>query len=49
MNEARHVAIAVRNDYRNVREYDKVVNWFDTLYPSGRLTLPLATVSVTGY
>ena len=49
MPDAKHLAIAVRNDYRDSRDFFKVVNWFDTLYTSGRLTLPLATVTVIGY
>ena len=41
--------IAVRNKYRVSPDYDKVVSFFDTLYSSGRLGLPLSNVTVAGY
>lgn len=56
MNDVSYLAIAVRNTYtsgttkRSVsRDFDRVVTWFDTLYASGRITLPLAGVLIVGY
>jgi hypothetical protein len=41
MQDAEHLAVAVRNRYRESDDYRKVVSFFDTLYASGRLDLPL--------
>ena len=49
MADAQHIAIAVRNDYLGSKDFIRIVNWFDTLYTSGRLVLPLSTVTVIGY
>ena len=49
MQDAQHLVIAVRNRYRASNDYEKVVSFLDTLYSSGRLTLPLQTISVVGY
>jgi hypothetical protein len=42
------LTIAVRNKYRVSHDYDKVVGFFDTLYASGRLGLPLSTLIFVG-
>ena len=44
-----YLAIAVRNRYRSNNDFEKVETFFDTLYVSGRLRLPLAGVLVIGY
>ena len=49
MQDAEHLMIAVRNKYRVSQDYAKVVSFFDTLYASGRLQLPLQTVTIVGY
>lgn len=49
MQDAEHLMIAVRTRYRASHDYAKVVSFFDTLYASGRLPLPLSTVTVVGY
>lgn len=49
MQDAQHLVIAVRNTYRASNDYEKVVNFFDTLYSSGRLALPLESVTAVGY
>ena len=45
--------IAVRNEYRygksRSRDFDYVTRFLDTLYASGRLTLPLQGILVIGY
>lgn len=49
MHEVNFLAIAVRNKYRNNRDYEKVQTFFETLYASQRLTLPLKGILVIGY
>lgn len=49
MQTIEHLAIAVRNRYRSSNDFEKVATFFDTLYASGRLRLPLAGVLVIGY
>ena len=47
------LAIAVRNLYegggQNSRDFERVVTFFDTLYASNRLQLPLTSVVIIGY
>lgn len=49
MHDVEYCAIAVRNLYVSSKDYEKVVSFFETLYPSRRLTLPLKGVLVIGY
>jgi len=49
MQRVRHAAIAVRNNYRGHDDYSSVCTFFDTLYASSRLRLPLEGVLVLGY
>jgi len=49
MHDVQYCAIAVRNLYIKSRDFDKVVAFFETLYTSGRLKLPLKGVLVLGY
>jgi hypothetical protein len=42
-------AVAVRNQHRNDKNFDAVCRFFDTLYASNRLQLPLHGVLVIGY
>ena len=44
-----HLAIAVRNRYRNSDDFSKVENFLETLYVSGRLQLPLKGILLIGY
>jgi len=53
MDEVEYLAIAVRNLYvaegvRN-RDFDRVVTFFDTLYASQRVRLPLKGILILGY
>lgn len=53
MDDVDYLAIAVRNKYiaagiRNP-DFDRVVIFFDTLYASNRMVLPLKGVLVLGY
>jgi hypothetical protein len=49
MQNTHHLMIAVRNNYRGSDDFKKVVSFFETLYASGRLTLPLASITIIGY
>ncbi len=49
MHEVNYLAIAVRNKYRNSRDYEKLQTFFETLYASQRLTLPLKGILIIGY
>jgi hypothetical protein len=49
MQEARHLVIAVRKDYRGHKDFDAVINFMETLYASSRLQLPLQSVTIVGY
>jgi len=44
-----YLAIAVRQNYRGNKDYEKVIAFFDTLYASNRLSLPLKGVLIIGY
>ena len=49
MHDVDYCAIAIRNQYIKSRDFDKVVSFFETLYASGRLQLPLKGVLIIGY
>lgn len=53
MKDVAHLGIAVRNLYEGggakSRDFERVVTFFDTLYASNRLKLPLTSVVVIGY
>jgi hypothetical protein len=53
MDEVEYLAIAVRNLYEAAgiknRDFESVVTWFETLYASRRLELPLRGILVVGY
>ena len=49
MSDVEYLVIAVRNIYRKNPDFDKVIAFFDTLYVSGRLTLPLKGILIIGY
>jgi hypothetical protein len=44
-----YLILAVRNLYRGKDDFEKVVTFFDTLYASDRIKLPLKGVAVLGY
>ena len=44
-----YLIMAVRNIYRGKDDFEKVVTFFDTLYASDRIKLPLKGVAVLGY
>ncbi len=43
------LAIAVRNTYRGNKDFERVATFFETLYASQRLALPLEGVLIVGY
>ena len=49
MQDVDHVVIAVRNDYRGKNDFTAVVAFFDALYASRRMVLPLKGVLILGY
>lgn len=49
MQDAEHLVIAVRNTYRGLNDFATVVNFFETLYASARLQLPLKSITIVGY
>lgn len=49
MQGVQYLAIAVRNVYRTSADFEKVFTFFDTLYKSNRLSLPLKGILIVGY
>ena len=49
MYEVDYLVIAVRKDYKGNPDFQKVITYFDTLYASGRLQLPLKGILIIGY
>ena len=49
MQDVRYLGIAVRNLYRSSKDFEKVFMFFDTLYKSHRLSLPLQGILIIGY
>jgi hypothetical protein len=49
MNEVKYLCIAVRKRYREQNDFEKVVIYFEALYASNRLELPLKGILVVGY
>jgi hypothetical protein len=49
MDEVEYLALAVRNVYRKNNDFNRVCVFFDTLYASRRLELPLKGILIIGY
>jgi len=49
MYEVDYLIVAVRKDYRGNPDFQNVITFFDTLYASGRLALPLKGILIIGY
>jgi allophanate hydrolase subunit 1 len=49
MYEVDYLIIAVRKDYKGNPDFQNVITFFDTLYASGRLALPLNGILIIGY
>lgn len=44
-----YLMIAVRNDYGRNPDFEKIYNFFETLYINDRLQLPLKGIVLIGY
>ncbi len=49
MQDVDYLVIAVRNKYKSSKDFDRVFTFFDTLYKSNRLHLPLKGILIIGY
>lgn len=49
MHDVRYLAIAIRNTYRGSNDFERVCRFFDTLFASNRLRLPLEGILLIGY
>lgn len=49
MHDVEFLILAVRNDYRDSDDFEKVYTFLETLYISGRLVLPLKGITLIGY
>lgn len=49
MHDVDYLVIAVRNTYRDSEDFSKVVSFFETMYASSRLKLPLKGILIVGY
>lgn len=49
MHDVDNLVIAVRNTYQKVEDFEVVTTFFETLYASGRLQLPLKNILIIGY
>jgi hypothetical protein len=49
MHDVEYLIIAVRKTYRKRNDFDQVTRFFDTLYASRRLELPLKGIMIIGY
>lgn len=49
MHDVRFLGIVVRNTYRKSNDFDRMIRFFDTLYASNRLVLPLEGILAIGY
>jgi hypothetical protein len=49
MQDVNYLIVCIRNGYRGHDNFGTVVNFFNTLYASDRLSLPLAGIMVVGY
>jgi hypothetical protein len=49
MHGVNYLGIAVRNTYRNNKDFNRVVLFIDTLFASSRIRLPLKGILIIGY
>ena len=49
MRDVEYLGIAVRHIYKGNADFEQVVTFFETLYASNRLQLPLKGILVIGY
>jgi len=49
MSDVKYLGLAVRNIYKNSNDFNTVETFFETLYVSNRLQLPLDGILLIGY
>lgn len=49
MDNVEYLVIAVRNIYRKSPDFEKIITFFDTIYASNKLILPLKGILIIGY
>ena len=49
MYDAEYLCIAVRNTYRGKKDFETLCSFFDVLYSTNRLVLPLKGLLIIGY
>ena len=49
MFNVEHLVLAVRNEYRNHKDFEIIYTFFETLYISNRIKLPLKSILLIGY
>ena len=49
MVDADYLCIAVRESYRKSQDYQKVCQFFDSMYISNRFIIPLKGILIVGY
>jgi hypothetical protein len=49
MESVRYCVIAIRNTYKNSKDFETVCKFMDTMYASDRLRLPLDGILIIGY
>ena len=49
MYDVDYLILALRKTYNKKQDFETVLNFFDTLYASGRMSLPLKGILVIGY
>ena len=49
MHDVDYCGIAVRNRYRESNNFESILAFFETLFPSERLRLPLKGILLIGY
>lgn len=49
MHDVLYLVVAVRNIYRDQKDFDMVISFLDTLYASNRMILPLKGILIIGY
>lgn len=49
MQDVDYLVIAVRSDYRGLKDFETVCSFMETVYASDRIVLPLTGVLIVGY
>jgi len=49
MHNVEFLAVAVRKTYLGTKDYEKILDFMDTLYASGKLGIPLRGIMILGY